>query len=34
VASGELAGPTAFMSGKMKIDGDLPFAMALGNLMG
>jgi putative sterol carrier protein len=33
VASGELAGPTAFMSGKMKIDGDLPFAMALGNLM-
>lgn len=30
---GELAGPTAFMTGKMKIEGDMPFAMALGNLM-
>lgn len=33
IQSGELAGPTAFMTGKMKIDGDMPFAMALGNLM-
>ena len=30
---GELAGPTAFMTGKMKIEGDMPFAMSLGNLM-
>jgi len=30
---GELAGPTAFMTGKMKIEGDMPFAMGLGNLM-
>jgi putative sterol carrier protein len=30
---GELPGPTAFMSGKLKIEGDMPFAMALGNLM-
>lgn len=30
---GELAGPTAFMSGKLKIEGDMPFAMSLGNLM-
>jgi putative sterol carrier protein len=33
IAAGELSGPTAFMSGKMKIDGDMPFAMALGNLL-
>lgn len=33
VASGELPGPTAFMSGKLKIEGDMPFAMSLGNLM-
>ncbi len=33
ISSGELAGPTAFMTGKMKIDGDMPFAMALGNLL-
>jgi putative sterol carrier protein len=30
---GELAGPTAFMTGKMKIEGDMAFAMSLGNLM-
>jgi putative sterol carrier protein len=30
---GELAGPTAFMTGKLKIEGDMPFAMSLGNLM-
>jgi putative sterol carrier protein len=30
---GELPGPTAFMSGKLKIEGDMPFAMSLGNLM-
>jgi putative sterol carrier protein len=33
IQKGELAGPTAFMTGKMKIEGDMPFAMALGNLM-
>jgi len=33
VQKGELPGPTAFMTGKMKIEGDMPFAMALGNLM-
>ncbi|MFW6113800.1 MAG: SCP2 sterol-binding domain-containing protein [Actinomycetota bacterium] len=33
VASGEMPGPTAFMSGKLKIEGDMPFAMSLGNLM-
>jgi putative sterol carrier protein len=33
VSSGEIPGPTAFMSGKLKIDGDMSFAMALGNLM-
>lgn len=33
MASGELPGPTAFMSGKLKIEGDMPFAMSLGNLM-
>jgi len=32
--SGELPGPTAFMSGKLKLEGDMPFAMSLGNLMG
>jgi putative sterol carrier protein len=31
---GELAGPTAFMSGKLKLEGDMAFAMSLGNLMG
>jgi len=33
VQSGELPGPMAFMQGKLKIDGDMGFAMALGNLM-
>lgn len=33
VASGEMPGPTAFMGGKLKIDGDMPFAMALANIM-
>jgi putative sterol carrier protein len=31
--TGELAGPMAFMQGKLKIEGDMPFAMSLGNLM-
>lgn len=33
ISKGELAGPTAYMSGSLKIEGDLPFAMALGNLV-
>lgn len=33
VASGETPGPMAFMSGKLKIEGDMGFAMGLGNLM-
>lgn len=32
ISKGELAGPAAFMSGSLKIEGDMPFAMALGNL--
>jgi putative sterol carrier protein len=32
MSRGELVGVTAFMSGKLKIEGDMPFAMALGNL--
>jgi len=32
--NGELAGPTAFMSGKLKIEGDMPFAMSLASLVG
>lgn len=31
---GEIAGPTAFMSGQLKIEGDMGFAMALGSLTG
>lgn len=33
VQSGELPGPMAFMQGKLKIDGDMSFAMSLGNLL-
>lgn len=33
IQSGELPGPMAFMQGKLKIEGDMSFAMALGNLM-
>ncbi len=33
LSRGEVAGPTLFMSGKLKIDGDMPFAMSLSNLM-
>jgi putative sterol carrier protein len=33
ISKGEIAGPTAYMSGSLKIEGDLPFAMALGNLV-
>jgi len=32
ISKGELAGPSAYMSGRLKIEGDMPFAMALGNL--
>ena len=31
---GEIAGPTAFMSGQLKIEGDMGFAMMLGSLTG
>jgi putative sterol carrier protein len=31
--NGQLAGPTAFMSGKLKIEGDMPFAMSLSSLV-
>jgi len=31
---GKLAGPAAFMAGKMKIEGDMGFAMKLGKFMG
>lgn len=34
MGQGKLAGPTAFMSGKMKIEGDMGFAMKLGRFMG
>ena len=33
VSKGELSGTTAYMSESLKIEGDLPFAMALGNLV-
>jgi putative sterol carrier protein len=33
VSTGQLAGPMAFMQGKLKIEGDMPFAMSLSNLM-
>jgi len=33
IAKGELAGVNAFMSGKLKIEGDMPFAMALSNIV-
>ncbi len=33
VQSGELPGPMAFMQGKLKIEGDMSFAMSLGNLL-
>jgi putative sterol carrier protein len=33
VSTGEVPGPMAFMQGKLKIDGDMPFAMSLSNLM-
>ena len=33
ISKGELSGTTAYMSGSLKIEGDLPFAMALGNLV-
>jgi putative sterol carrier protein len=32
ISKGEIAGPTAFMSGKLKIEGDMPFAMGLSSL--
>lgn len=31
---GEIAGPTAFMSGQLKIEGDMGFAMMLGSMTG
>lgn len=34
ISKGEIAGPTAFMSGKLKIEGDMPFAMSLSSLTG
>lgn len=34
ISKGELAGPTAFMSGKLKIQGDMAFAMGLAALTG
>jgi putative sterol carrier protein len=34
LSKGEIAGPTAFMSGKLKIEGDMPFAMSLASLTG
>ncbi len=33
ISTGEVPGPMAFMQGKLKIDGDMPFAMSLSNLM-
>ncbi|MEJ5187181.1 MAG: SCP2 sterol-binding domain-containing protein [Candidatus Geothermincolales bacterium] len=33
IASGELPGPMAFMQGKLKLEGDMTFAMSLGNLL-
>lgn len=34
ISKGEISGPTAFMSGKLKIEGDMPFAMGLSSLTG
>jgi predicted lipid carrier protein YhbT len=33
MATGELKGPTAFMQGKIKLEGDMSFALALANLL-
>ncbi len=33
MAAGEMSGPTAFMQGKIKMDGDMSFALSLTNLM-
>lgn len=33
MATGELNGPMAFMQGKVKLDGDMSFALSLANLM-
>ena len=33
MATGEMSGPTAFMQGKIKMDGDMSFALSLANLM-
>jgi hypothetical protein len=33
IASGRTTGPAAFMSGKLKMEGDMAFAMSLGNLL-
>ncbi len=33
MATGEMSGPTAFMQGKIKMDGDMSFALSLTNLM-
>lgn len=33
MATGELSGPMAFMQGKVKLDGDMSFALSLANLM-
>ena len=33
IASGKTTGPAAFMSGKLKMEGDMAFAMSLGNLL-
>jgi len=32
IASGELSGPTAFMQGLIKMDGDLAFGLSLSNM--
>lgn len=32
IASGELNGPTAFMQGKIKMDGDMAFGLSLSNI--
>ena len=32
IATGELNGPTAFMQGKIKFEGDMAFGLALGNI--
>ncbi len=33
ISTGEVPGPMAFMQGKLKIEGDMPFAMSLSNIM-